>query len=201
MLNHGKGSGWALWFVGLPGCGKSTIAGSVATALEQQGLDVVHHQMDQRRKVYFPTPSYSPEERTQAYALFVDEAAAMVASGKGVLMDAAAHRVAMRERARAVIARFAEIQVDCSLETARKREANRPEGLVMADLYAKALERKRTGRQFENLGQVIGVDVPFEPNPRAELVLDSETLSVEEARDAVLEFLGSWLGWEHEPAT
>ena len=64
----------------------------------------------------------------------------------------------------------------------------------MAGLYAKALERRATGRQFPGLGQVIGVDVPFEENPQAECVVDAEHLDITQERDAVLTFLDDWLG-------
>ena len=64
---------------------------------------------------------------------------------------------------------------NCDLEEAMRREAGRPEGLVMADLYAKALKRRRTGEQFEGLGEVIGVDVEFEVDPGAEFIIDNTT--------------------------
>ncbi len=189
-------TGAALWFTGLPGSGKSSVARAVCDSLAAQGLPVALLQMDARRKAYFPQPTYSDAEREQAYVRFAEEAAALARSGKLVLLDATAPKRAMRDYARALIPRFAEIHIRCSLKTAMAREAARPEGLVMADLYAKALERQATGRQFPDLGQVIGVDVPFEENPAAECVVDAERLNIEQARDAVLEFLGRWLGVE-----
>ena len=68
-------SGWTLWFTGLPGSGKSTIARAVHTALVGQGRDVAMLVMDERRKSYFPKPAYTAEERAQAYALIAREAA------------------------------------------------------------------------------------------------------------------------------
>lgn len=191
--NQKQSQGWALWFVGLPGSGKSTVARAVAQALKEQGHPLQYLQMDERRKSYFPSPSYTEEERERAYALFAEEAAELAGQGLAVIMDGTAHKLSMRRHARNLIPRFAEIHVRCSLEMAMSREAQRPEGLVMADLYNKALERRRTGRQFTGLGQVIGVDAPFEEDEGAECVLDSEQLSVEESRDLVLSFLNSWL--------
>jgi adenylylsulfate kinase len=74
-----------------------------------------------------------------------------------------------------------------------KREAARPEGTVMAGLYDKAMKRKATGQKFEGLGQVIGVDVPFEEDPAAELVLDAASANTEAMRDQVLERFAVWL--------
>jgi len=187
------GTGWAVWVVGLPGSGKSALARGLARALADEGRDVVLLQMDARRKAYFPDPQYSAAEREEAYRLFAEEAAALAAVGRGVLMDGAAYRAAFREYARARIPRFAEIHVRCRLETAMAREAGRPGGLVMAGLYAKALERQRTGRQFPGLGEVVGVDVPFEESPRAELAITNDDIPKDETRRRALTWLRGWL--------
>lgn len=186
-------NGWAVWFVGLPGSGKSSLARAVYAKLVARGLDVVHLEMDARRKAYFPHPQYTAEERKQAYALFVDEAYNFVLEGKGVLMDGSAYRVAMRQAARERISRFAEVFVHCSLEEAIRRETLRPHGTVMAEMYRKALRRKETGEEFEGLGDVIGVDVDFEHDEKSEFVIENTHLSLDEAVGKTLHFLDSWL--------
>ena len=191
-------SGWALWFTGLPGCGKSTIAHAVQAELARRGVDVEFLMMDERRKAYFPHPAYSAEERAQAYTLFAREAADIVTQGRGVILDATAYRLAMRQEARELIPRFAEVLVRCPLPEAMRREAVRStqtahhRGYVMPGMYQKALMRKRTGAPVPGLGQVVGVDVPYEENPEAECVLDA-LRPVEENARAVLEFLDAWL--------
>lgn len=185
--------GWAIWFVGLPGSGKSALAKGVRAHLKSKGIDPVFLQMDALRRKYVPDPKYTPEERDFAYTAFVDEATEYVRQGKAVLMDGAAYKCSMRSYARQRISRFAEVHVQCDLEEAMRREARRPEGLIMADLYEKALTRKRTGEQFEGLGEVIGVDVPFENDPDAEFVIDNTHLAKEETLRKVLHFLDTWL--------
>ncbi|MDC0335374.1 adenylyl-sulfate kinase [Pseudodesulfovibrio sp.] len=188
----GYGTGWAVWFVGLPGSGKTTLAKGVHEHLYAQGLDVVGLQMDKRRKVYVPDPTYTIQEREKVYAMFVDEAAQFVKQGKGVLMDGSAYRVDMRTYARQRIPRFAEVFVRCDLEEAIRRETNRPNGAVIADLYKKALHRQRTGEQFEGLGEVIGVDVDFEVDADAELIIDNTLYSKEVTLEKTLQFLDKW---------
>ena len=184
----------ALWFTGLPGSGKSAVATAVCKTLAMTMPSVTLLELDARRKSYFPHPSYTEEERETAYRLFAEEAAGLYRTGHAlVLMDASAPRVAMRAYARSLMERFAEVHVRCSLKTAMAREADRPEGKVMAGLYAKAMMRKATGRQFPGLGQVIGVDVPFEEDPAAECVVDAEHLDIVQCRDVVLAFLRDWL--------
>jgi adenylylsulfate kinase len=188
----GNGSGWGVWFVGLPGSGKSSVARGVAEVLKGRGLDVVHLQMDERRKAYFPNPSYSSEERARAYEMFADEAAELAGQGKGVILDGTAPKRAMRNRARNKIPRFAEVYVACPLEIAMEREKSRPEGLVMAGLYEKALERKEKGTQFPGLGQVIGVDIPFETDAHAECVVDNAALTLDQAVAKVIDWFDGW---------
>ena len=188
--------GWALWFTGLPGCGKSTIARAVHAALASQGWDVDMLIMDERRKHYFHTPAYSAEERARAYELFAHEAAELVAQGRGVILDATAHRLAMRERAREMIPRFAEALVRCPLAEAMRREALRGQAhhkaYVVPGMYQKALERLHSGVAVPGLGDVVGVDVDYEENPLAECVLDA-LRPVEENTRRVLAFLEAWL--------
>jgi len=194
------GEGWTVWVVGLPGSGKSALARGIHSRLLEQGRDVVLLQMDELRRTYVPEPRYTPGEREYAYGRFVDDAVALVRAGRGVILDGSAYRVAMRAVARERIARFAEIFIRCELEEAIRREAGRPQGKVMADLYAKALERQRTGRQFEGLGEVVGVDVPFEQDPGAECVIDNTHLPKEETLRRALVFLDSWLPNDYIPA-
>lgn len=185
--------GFAVWVVGLPGSGKSNLARGVAEDLAADGHDVVHLEMDARRKAYFPNPQYSREEREEAYRLFAEEAAAYTRRGRNVVLDGAAYRRAFRRYARTLIPRFAEVHVVCALETAMRREAGRRQGLVMAELYRKALERKRTGKQFPGLGEVVGVDVPFEEDPDAEFRIANDDIPKEETRARTMAFIRRWL--------
>ncbi len=186
--------GVALWFVGLPGSGKSTVARLVHRTLLDMGVDAVHLEMDARRVAYaarIAAGAYTEQGREQAYAMFVQEAAELAQAGRCVLMDGTAYRLALRREARERIPVFVEVHVDCSLETAMAREADRPKGRVVAEMYAKALERKRTGARYPELGEVVGVDVPFEVDPGAELRLDSEELSAEACAQKVVDYLRS----------
>ncbi len=185
--------GWAVWFVGLPGSGKSCLAKGVYEKLSGRGDDVVWLEMDKRRGDYLSEPSYTAEERKESYARFVDEAAELVSRGKGVLMDGTAYKASMRKRARERIGKFAEVYVSCPLDVAVRREAIRPDGAVMAGLYEKALDRKRTGRQCEGLGDVVGVDVPFEDDENAECVIENGLLSKDQTLERAMDFIDRWL--------
>jgi len=181
--------GRVFWFTGLPGSGKSSICDYVLQQLREKGHDPLLLRMDERRKIYFPDPQYTSQERQEAYELFAQEAVQAAEEGRLVLMDASAPRISMRRKVRSRVPFFAEIYIKCFLTTAMHRERNRPEGLVMADMYAKALDRRKTGRDYPGLGRVIGVDVDFEEDPQAEMVLENDHLTLEEAGERAARFV------------
>ena len=174
---------FAVWITGLPGSGKSTIAKELVKDLK----NVEYLRLDEIREKFIKEPKFTDEERELVYSKFVEEGVAKTALGKNVVYDATAHKLKWRSEARSKIRDFIEVHVQCSLEACIERESKRSEGLVLADLYRKALERKRTGRQFESLGQVVGVDVPFEENKNVEIEIDSEKTGPKEAASVIFE--------------
>ena len=176
---------FAVWITGLPGSGKSTIAGKLIKKLN----NTEYLRLDEIRKKYIADPKFTDEEREAVYSKFIDEGVSRISEGKNVVFDATAHRLIWRNNARKKIKDFIEVYVKCPLEACIERESSRAGGLVLADLYKKSLERKSSGKQFERLGKVIGVDVPYEENKKAEIVIDSEKTGPEEAAEKILEEL------------
>jgi adenylylsulfate kinase len=168
---------WAIWLTGRPGSGKSAVAREAAARLRAEGRDVVLLELDELRKTWTPVPTYSDAEREMVYGGLAHVAASLVASGVPVLIDATAHRRAWRDRARAIIPRFAEVQLECSLEVSRAREATRRDSHAPHGIYARA------GRPG---ARVPGVDVPYEPARDPELVLNTESLDVAAASEHVV---------------
>jgi len=181
---------FAVWISGLPGSGKSTIARELVKNIPS----VEYLRLDELRKNYVMNPTYSDEEREIVYSRFIEDGASRIAQGKNVIYDATAHRMLWRLSARSKIDRFIEVYVRCPIEKCIERETARKEGLVQAELYKKARERNRTGKQFENLGKVVGVDVPFEVNPDAEVVIDSDRTDPADGAKIVLAVLKK-KGW------
>ncbi len=141
-------------------------------------------------KKYFPSPEYTAQEREKAYELFVEDAYREFSQGRVVIMDGTAYKVEMRRLARQKMGdRFFEMYIKCKLETAIKRESVRENGYVMAQLYEKALDRKKTGMQYPGLGEVIGVDVPFEEDKSCEFVLENDEIELNRAVFICLGFI------------
>ncbi len=188
--------GWAVWFTGLPGSGKSKISKIVCEMLTDNGITCERVEMDAIRKLYVQDPEYTDKERDFVYEKLVDFAAECVQNGTNVVIDATAHKLLYREMARKKIKRFIEVMVKCPLSICIERESKRERGLVTAQMYRKALERKEKGTQFEDLGAVIGVDVPDEENPDAEIIVDnSRGTAMDNARKVKAEirrFIDQW---------
>jgi len=173
---------FAVWITGLPGCGKSTIAKELAKLLG----NVEYLRLDELRKKYIKDPKFTDKERDLVYSMFIDDGVARCEEGKNVIFDATGNKLKWRNAARRKIKNIIEAYVKCPVEVCMARESHRSEGLVLADLYKKALERKKTGKRFKGLGEVVGVDVPYEENNDAEVVIDSQTIGPKEAAVLIL---------------
>ncbi|SDL11557.1 adenylylsulfate kinase [Maridesulfovibrio ferrireducens] len=183
---------WAVWFTGLPGCGKSTIADGVLNKMREEGFNPVLLRLDERRKLYIPNPEYTHDERRRVYSLFVQDAISIMQSGRCVIMDGTGNELCFRKEARDQIEFFAEVHLKCPVNIAMKREAGRQQGLVMAGLYEKALERQKTGKVFKELGEVIGIDVKFETDLDAECTIETEDKNPEQVLQNVISCLQKW---------
>ena len=172
---------WAVWITGLPGSGKTAIAQRTRSILEARGISTVKVlELDEIRKFITPDPTYSVEEREIVYAALAYMAKLLVDAGTPVIIDATANRRRYRDRARAVIQKFAEVYLTCQLETCMARERARKAEHAPSGIYRKAEEEEAT---------VPGVNVPYEAPLQPEVVVDSEHSSVAESAEKVVDFI------------
>jgi adenylylsulfate kinase len=112
---------WAVWITGLPGSGKTTIASRVAEALAGRGTTVqVLDLADLRAFLAHGTPT--PRTEDLAHRVLVYMAKRLTDAGVAVVVDASAPARRWRDLARAVIARFAEVQLVCPAHVCATRE-------------------------------------------------------------------------------
>ena len=162
-----------LWFTGLSGSGKSTIAIRVHQELERRGVDVEYIDGDALRDV-FPATGFTREEREEHLRRTGYMASRLAAHGITVVASFVSPYRASREFIRRLCPGFLEIFVATPLDECERRDVK--------GLYARA--RRGEIRNFT------GIDDPYEPPEHPELTLDTRALSVDQCVDRVLERLG-----------
>lgn len=164
-----------VWFCGLPGSGKTTIARGIFAKVRKNNGQLTLIQMDSIRRKLFPSSSYSDEERDLVYRSLVLIGSSLSYAGVPVFLDGTGHKKVWRDLARKECPKFVEVYVKCPIEVCIERETAREMGGdgIRQKLYQDALERLRTGKKVEGLGKVPGVDEPFEESPSPEVVIDS----------------------------
>ena len=154
-----------IWLTGLSGSGKSTLANALEQRLIQRGYHSYLLDGDNIRHGLNQDLGFSKEERVENIRRIGEVAALFADAGLIVITAFISPFRADRALVRALVpeGEFFEVYVRASLEACERRD---PKGL-----YAKA--RAGVIRDFT------GIDSPYEPPERPELVLDTERDSVE----------------------
>ncbi len=171
---------WVIWFTGLPGCGKTTIAQLVGTLLEEKGIVVKYLQLDEIRRVVTPNPTYSEEERDIVYASLAYMAKLLAEAGNNVIIDATANNRRYRDLARDQIPHFAEVYVKASIPVCIERESARDAVYSPKKIYKRAGEEGAT---------VPGINVAYEESLDPEIVLDSEKFDPQHNAQVVVDMI------------
>jgi adenylylsulfate kinase len=163
--------GQVIWFTGLSGSGKSTIAVEVEKELLKRGKAVYRLDGDNIRHGLNSDLGFSAEDRDENIRRIAEVAALFRDAGLIVLASFISPYQEMRDFARKrAQGDFLEVHVKADVETCAKRD---PKGL-----YDKA---KRG--EIENF---TGVSAPYEEPQDPELVIDTAQLSVEESVELAL---------------
>lgn len=169
-------SGQAFWITGIPGSGKSTIA----VALKALFPDFVILSMDELRTSMTPEPTYLDAERDMVYRCIVSLAKKLTELNHPVIIDATGHKRRWREHARKEITHYAEIYLNCPLETGMQRERMR-------------LDRHGAPEHIYQKGEegwpVPGIAVPYEVPLQPELEIDTENKTVQDTVAEIQHFL------------
>jgi adenylylsulfate kinase len=165
--------GLVVWFTGLPAAGKTTLARAVRRRLTGTGKTALLLDSDALRAVLTPEPAYTASERDWFYGALGRLAGLLARQGVTVLVAATANRRVYRDEARANAPHFAEVHVQCDLETCRARD---PKGI-----YARA--------GSDDANTVPGLGAVYEEPLAPEARVDTTDLSPAAAAAAVLEQL------------
>jgi adenylylsulfate kinase len=158
-----------IWFTGLSGSGKTTVAQWVANDLRRRGFKVEHLDGDAVRDI-FPNTGFTRPERDGHVRRVGYLASKLEAHGVFVVASFISPYRDSREFVRGLCNRFVEVYVSTPLEDCERRDAK--------GLYARA----RRGE----LKNVTGIDDPYEPPERPEVSFDARQMSVSDAGAAVV---------------
>lgn len=160
-----------LWFTGLSGSGKTTIAKLVLARCKELGIAVEWLDGDVTRE-FLPQTGFSKADR-DANVLQAGFIARMLQkNGITVVASYISPYAETRAKVRAMCGNFIEIYVSTPLEECERRDAK--------GLYAKA----RAG-EIKNF---TGIDDPYEPPQNPELIIDTLNGTPDDGRERVMTF-------------
>jgi adenylylsulfate kinase len=167
--------GVTVWLTGLSGSGKSTIAVAAEAALVERGRLAYVLDGDNIRHGLNRNLGFSPEDRTENIRRIGEVAKLFTDAGLVVITSFISPYRSDRDAVRALMAEgdFVEVHVDATLETCESRDVK--------GLYKKA----RAGE----IPEFTGISAPYEAPAHPELVLDTNSMSVEESVETLLRYL------------
>jgi adenylylsulfate kinase len=169
MNGHGSA---IIWFTGLSGSGKSSLANLLEQKLHSLGVRTYILDGDNVRKGLNSDLDFSEHARVENIRRVGEVAALMADAGLVVLSAFISPFRADRElaRSKAGAARFIEVFVDCPLEVCESRDVK--------GLYKKA----RQGL----ISNFTGITSPFEPPQKPEIVVNTNEYPIEECLKQLL---------------
>jgi adenylylsulfate kinase len=166
------------WLTGLSGSGKTTLADLLSAYLAGKGYSVERLDGDALRSL-FPNTGFTKEERDRHIRRAGELAAELEKKGSVVVASLISPYRVARTYARSRCGQFAEIYVQASLETCEARDP-------------KNLYRKARAGEIKNF---TGIDDPYEAPEHPDLVIETDTQTVEQSFEGLKKFVeGSLVG-------
>jgi adenylylsulfate kinase len=164
-----------LWFTGLSGSGKSTVANATEKVLHDMGLQTYILDGDNVRMGLNKDLGFSPEDRTENIRRITEVAKLFADSGSIVLTAFISPYREDRDKAREIISDndFIEVLVSADLSVCEARD---PKGL-----YKKARAGEIKG--------FTGIDAPYEAPLKPELIVETDKNNIEACAQIVIDYL------------
>jgi adenylylsulfate kinase len=166
-------AGFVLWFTGLSGAGKTTLAKLIEQELKARGVRVERLDGDVVRQSLTADLGFSKEDRDKNIQRVTFVAKLLSRNGVGVLASFISPYRATRDWVRGEVTNFIEVFVDCSLEECIRRDVK--------GLYTKALAGE--------IPEFTGVSDPYEAPLNPEISLNTAEESIEESLAQIMSYL------------
>lgn len=174
-LVSNKHKSFLIWFTGLSGSGKSTIANVVEQKLFELGIKTYSLDGDNIRKRVNNDLTFSPEGRTENIRRIAETSNLMLDAGLVVLGAFVSPYKKDRENIRTIVkdVNFVEVYINTSVEACERRDVK--------GLYKKA----RAGK----IKNMTGISAPYEAPQNPDIEIKTEEKSVEEAVHDIMNFI------------
>ena len=174
-LASNKHNSFLLWFTGLSGSGKSTIANVVEQKLFEKGIKTYTLDGDNIRKGINNDLSFSPEDRTENIRRIAEVSNLMIDSGLVVLAAFVSPYKKDRENIRTIVkdVNFVEVYINTSVEECERRDV-------------KGLYKKARAGEIKNM---TGISAPYEAPENPDIEINTETETIEDSVKKIVDFI------------
>jgi adenylylsulfate kinase len=173
VAHIGADTGFCLWFTGLSGSGKSTIAGAVAAELRRRGHRVELLDGDEVRENLSAGLGFSKADRDTNIRRIGWVAALLARNGVVAITAAISPYRAVRDEVRGKVDHFVEVFVDTPIEVCEERDVK--------GLYSRA----RAGE----IPEFTGVSDPYEPPLAPEVRVATHDRDASQSAKQVIDYL------------
>jgi adenylylsulfate kinase len=170
--NHNS---FLIWFTGLSGSGKSTIANLVEKTLFDKGIKTYSLDGDNIRKGINNDLTFSPEDRTENIRRIAEVSNLMIDAGLVVLAAFVSPYKKDRENIRTIVkdVNFVEVYINASVEECERRDV-------------KGLYKKARAGEIKNM---TGISSPYEAPDNPDIEINTETETIEGSVQRIVDYI------------
>ena len=165
--------GLTIWFTGLSGSGKTTIADELVERLRNEEKGAVLLDGDIVRKTLSADLGYTKEDRDKHITRIAHVCALITENGIPNIACVISPTKKIRDYARLAITNFIEVYVHCPIEICEQRDVKGH------------YERVRKGE----IKDFVGITIPYEEPSNPEIIVSTDKMAVSECVDKIMNFL------------